>query len=105
MPDTHNRTTRARTIALAGLFQAVQLVQQTGKGIFRDAAATRTCLDSIFRTDTASVEAVFGSIPALRNGLEVLELQLGNDNSRRDTELTAYAITLTHLERKLAAGD
>jgi high frequency lysogenization protein len=102
MPDTRNRTTRARTIALAGLFQVVQLVQQTGKGIHRDGAVTRVCLDSIFRTDAKSVEAVFGSIAALRPGLEVLEAQLGNDGGRRDMELTAYAITLLHLERKLA---
>jgi high frequency lysogenization protein len=102
MSGTQNRTIRARTIALAGLFQVVQLVQQTGKGIFRDGDVTRTCLDSIFRTDADSAEAVFGSVAALRPGLEVLEAQLGNDNSRRDMELTAYAITLLHLERKLA---
>ncbi len=102
MPDTRNRNTRARTIALAGLFQVVQLVQQTSKGIYRDGAATRVCLDSIFHTDAESVEAVFGSIAALHPGLEVLEAQLGNDGSRRDMELTAYAITLLHLERKLA---
>jgi high frequency lysogenization protein len=102
MTDPRNRTTRARTLALAGLFQAVQLVALTGKGMFRDAAATRTALDSIFRTDAPTVEAVFDNIPALRNGLEVLEAQLGNDSSRRDMELTTYAVTLLHLERKLA---
>jgi high frequency lysogenization protein len=102
MPNPRNRTTRARTIALAGLFQAVYLVQQTGKGVFRDSADTKTCLDSIFRTEAGSAEAVFGSVAALHNGLELLGSQLGNDNSRRDMELTAYAITLLHLERKLA---
>jgi high frequency lysogenization protein len=102
MQDTQNRSTRARTIALAGLLQAVYLVQQTGKGIFRDAADTRTCLESIFRTEAESAEAVFGGVPALHNGLELLGSQLGSDNSRRDMELTAYVITLMHLERKLA---
>jgi high frequency lysogenization protein len=101
MPNPRNRTTRARTIALAGLFQAVYLVQQTGKGIFRDSADTKTCLDSIFRKEAESAEAVFGGVAALHNGLELLGSQLGNDNSRRDMELTAYVITLMHLERKL----
>jgi high frequency lysogenization protein len=102
MTDTHNRTTRARAIALAGLFQAVYLVQQTGKGVYRDSADTKTCLDSIFRTQAETAEAVFGSVATLHNGLELLGSQLGNDNNQRDMELTAYVITLMHLERKLA---
>lgn len=104
MADPDNRTTRARTIALAGLFQAVYLVQQTGKGLFRDAAATRSCLDSIFSTDAESVEAVYGGVASLRTGLETLDIQLGGDNARRDMELTAYAITVVHLERKLSGN-
>ena len=90
-----------RCIALAGLFQSVRLVQQTARGERRDAAATAACLRSIFNTDPASTLAVYGDIASLRTGLETLQAQFGSDNARRDMELTTYAITLLHLERKL----
>lgn len=95
--DTCNRAT-----ALAGMFQAVRLVQQTGRGEHRDDTATGASLGSIFNTDPESVQAVYGTPAALRTGLEVLLDQLGSDNKQRDMELTGYVITLLHLERKLA---
>jgi high frequency lysogenization protein len=97
-----NQTTQSRTLALAGLFQSVQLVQQTARGGTRDQAATRSCIGSLFATDAASVLAVFGTLPDLRCGLEVLIGQLDNDQGRRDLELTAYVITLLHHERRLS---
>ncbi len=97
-----NRTTRARTIALAGLFQAATLVRQTGLGKVRDEVATRASIGSILKTDATSVEDVYGGIAPLRTGLETLSSQLGSDSGLRDMELTGYAITLLHLERKLA---
>lgn len=97
-----NTDTRNRSIALAGMFQAVRLVQQTGRGEHRDETATAASLGSIFNTDPESVLAVYGTPLALRTGLEVLLSQLGTDNTQRDMELTGYVITLLHLERKLA---
>jgi high frequency lysogenization protein len=102
MTATYNQTTRARAIALAGIFQAAALVRQTGQGKMRDEFATRASIASILKTDAASVEDVFGGIPSLRVGLETLATQLGGESRLRDMELTGYAITLMHLERKLA---
>lgn len=99
MPETPDRD---RCIALAGLFQAVRLVQQTARGGHRDPVATAACLGSIFNTDPENVLAVYGDSARLRLGLETLAAQLGSDNRQRDMELTAYAITLLHLERKLS---
>jgi high frequency lysogenization protein len=92
---------RDRCIALAGLFQSVRLVQQTARGERRDATATAACLGSIFNTDPETASGVYGDVASLRPGLETLQAQLGNDSARRDMELTGYAITLLHLERKL----
>lgn len=97
-----DHTIRARTIALAGLFQSIQLVQQTGQGKARNPDATHATIESIFATDAESVVMVYGGLPLLRNGLEVLDNQLGDVRARRDLELTGYAITLLHLERKLS---
>ena len=93
---------RDRCIALAGLFQAVRLVQQTARGERRDAAATAACLGSIFNTDPETTLGVYGNLASLRPGLETLVGQLGSDSVQRDMELTGYAISLLHLERKLS---
>jgi len=90
-----------RCIALAGLFQSVRLVQQTARGERRDAAATTTCLASIFNTDPETALGVYGDVAVLQAGFETLLGQLGSDSARRDMELTGYALTLMHLERKL----
>ena len=87
---------------MAGLYQAVRLVQQTAHGQTRDAFATETSIGSLFMTSPASVDDVYSGTAGLATGLEVLCQQLGNDSSTRDLELTAYVITLLHLERKLS---
>jgi len=92
---------RNRCTALAGIFQAARLVQQTSRAQKRDAVATTASINSIFNTDPATVAAVYGNPGALRVGLEVLRSQLANSAGKRDMELTGYVITLTHLERKL----
>lgn len=94
-------TMRNRTIALAGLFQAVYLVKQTARGELRDDAATRTCLESLRLLEPASVEAVYGNTNDLDTGLRILAQQLGGGRGQRDLELTSYAISLMYLERKL----
>ena len=96
-----SKTTGDRTLALAGLFQAARLVQQTARGEPRDAEASAASIGSIFNTDPADALDVYGDIDSVRIGLEVLVRQLGNDNSQRDLELTRYVVTLVHLERKL----
>ena len=97
-----NSAIRDQTIALAGMYQAVRLVQQTAQGERRDADATRACIQSILNTDPESAIDVYGDSRALMPGLEVTTGQLGNDSAQRDMVLTGYVITLIHLERKLS---
>ena len=90
-----------RTVALAGIFQAARLVQQTARGEPRDSGSTAASIASIFNTDPANVADVYGDTAGIATGLKVLVQQLGNANKSRDMELTRYAITLIHLEHKL----
>jgi high frequency lysogenization protein len=92
---------RDRCTALAGIFQAARLVQQTSRAEKRDVDATTASISSIFNTDPETVIEVYGNPGALRVGLEALKNQLDNNAGRRDMELTGYVITLMHLERKL----
>jgi len=97
-----NTAIRDQGIALAGMYQAVRLVQQTAQGERRDAAATEASIRSIMNTDPESAIDVYGDSSALMLGLEVTSSQLGNDSKQRDMALTGYVITLMHLERKLS---
>jgi high frequency lysogenization protein len=102
MTGSGNSAMRDRCTALAGIFQAARLVQQTSRAEKRDAAATTASIYSIFNTDPETVADVYGNPAALRVGLEALKNQLDNNAGRRDMELTGYVITLMHLERKLS---
>jgi len=93
---------RYLAIALAGLFQAVRLVQQTANGRSRDGAALDACLAGLFNTDPASTDTVFGDLEGIQSGLETSLDQISSQRGRRDLELTRYAITILYLERKLA---
>ena len=95
-------TLKDQCIALAGIYQAVRLVQLTAQGERRDADATQASLQSIFNTDPESVIAVYGDPRALVVGLQTLVSQLANEDKQRDMVLTGYVVTLMHLERKLS---
>lgn len=96
-----NYTDRDRTLALAGIYQAVALVQQIARKGTADATAMACSIHSLFLTAPESTEAVYGAIPRLALGLRTLCHQL-NGEDRRDKELTGYLLSLIQLERKLA---
>ena len=101
MTTASNTGIHNRCIALAGIFQAARLVQQTSHAEKRDAAATAACIRSLFITDPDAVADVYEGSGALQVGLETLQSQLSNSPAGRDLELTGYVITMMHLQRKL----
>lgn len=91
-----------RVLALAGLLQSIGLVQQmanTGQAETRPLAA---CIDSLFRFDAESTEAVFGSAAAMEPGLRRVIAQL--DGNGRDSSQTRIAMNVLHLERRFLAS-
>lgn len=91
-----------RTLALAGLSQAVQLVQQMARSGETDQAALVACIDSLFRFDAPDTASVFGGAAALRPGLQRLVAQF-EGGAGRDAEQTRMAMTVLHLERRFVA--
>ena len=90
-----------RTLALAGLMQAVQLVQQLAQNGESDTKALGASIDSLFRFDADSVAEVFGGAAGIAPGLRRLASQLDGDG--RDPALTRMAMTVLHLERRFMA--
>jgi high frequency lysogenization protein len=91
-----------RTIAFAGICQAVALVQQVAKDGYCDNSAFETSVKAILNTSPANTLDVFGSEANLKVGLECLVK--GIDNTPTGSELTRYVISLMALERKLSGN-
>ncbi len=98
-----SKTITDRTLALAGLFQAVSLVAQTARRGMVEQAPFETVIRSLFVRNADATVDIYGDLSALRPGLQTLLRQLGNDGEARDLELTRYAVALLALERKMSA--
>ena len=92
---------RNRTLAFAGILQALQLVQQTAYGKPCDVDALQATLHSVLMLHADSVEAVYNGAAGLRSGLRLLQTQLLGGERKPDAELGRYLVVLLHLERKL----
>jgi high frequency lysogenization protein len=96
-----NKSNAERTLAFAGILQALQLVQQTAYGKPVDQNALQTSIHSIFSLDANSALDVYGNLQGLQQGLELVKSQLHAKNKKPDMELSRYLITILHLEHKL----
>lgn len=93
-----NEAMENRVLALAGLLQALKQVRQIADTGQADAAVLQTSLDSVFRIDAASPQAVYGDIDALRPGLRLLREYF--DNTAADPLLPKLALAVLQLERR-----
>jgi high frequency lysogenization protein len=99
------KTDRNRTLAFAGMLQALQLVQQTAYGKPHDVDALQASLRSIVMLDSDSVDAIYNNAEGVRVGLRLLQRQLLGNKQKPDAELSRYLVVLLHLERKLSKRD
>jgi high frequency lysogenization protein len=90
-----------RAIALAGLLQSTQQVNLIARNGQWDTPAATTCVHSLFQLDADSVTDVYEGTRLLKPGLLHLRNLLQKKIERADVEITRYALTLLHLERKL----
>jgi high frequency lysogenization protein len=90
-----------QTLALAGVFQAARLVQQIARQGQAPGAHMESSLETLFKFDSENVLDVFGGIAGVSLGLKTLQIQLSGNAEQQDLEVTRYAISLLHLEKKL----
>ncbi|NVD35389.1 high frequency lysogenization protein HflD [Marinobacter lutaoensis] len=97
-----SRTLYDQTLALAGVFQAARLVQQTAHGIPVDPRALETSIRSLFVTvpDT-TLDVYGGDLANLHTGLETLASVMSEQSRQQDIDILRYALNLAHLESKL----
>lgn len=97
-----SRSLEDRVIALAGVYQAAYLVHQIATRGLCESAALESSVQSIFKIDAPSVDAVFGDLGGVVTGLSVLKKQL-SERQAEGLQVTKYVVSLLHLERKLEA--
>jgi high frequency lysogenization protein len=87
-----------QVMALAGVFQATELVRQAAHHGTWSGFAASASLESLFRLESESVEEVYGGRDRLRLGLETLADVLGGEGAGGET--LAHAVALLQLQRK-----
>jgi high frequency lysogenization protein len=89
---------KERTLALAGVFQATELVRQAANhGTWSGYAATSS-LQSLFQLESESTEEIYGGVTKVRLGTETMLAVLQGEN--RYTESLRYAVALLQIEKK-----
>ncbi|ATD67699.1 MULTISPECIES: high frequency lysogenization protein HflD [Luteimonas] len=87
-----------RVLALAGMAQALKQVRRIAETGQADAAVLSTALDSVFRIDAESPEAVYGGRDAVVPGLVLLRDYFSNQGS--DPVLPKLGLAVVQLERR-----
>lgn len=90
-----------RTLALAGIYQAAVLVNQTAHGGKIDDSALQTSISSVLNIDTPDATTLYGGAEGVALGLRTLATHLDNRSSR-NSAISRYVISLLHLERRLS---
>ena len=87
-----------KTLALAGVFQAAELVRQAANhGTWSGYAATSS-LNSLFKFEAESASDIYGGRERMRLGLETLLAVLEGDN--RYADALRYAVGLLQVQKK-----
>lgn len=95
-------TNEQKTIALAGIFQAMSLVQSLARKGFADHQAKQSAMVSILKIDVASTEQVYGSLNGVEQGLKLLADGALSSTETNNIEVFRYVMTLIHLHNQLA---
>jgi len=93
-------TLKNRTMALAGVFQATELVRQAASHGTWSGYAASASLKSLFALESGSAQEVYGGREHVRLGAETMLSVLQGES--RYTDTLRYAVGLLQLERKFS---
>lgn len=89
---------KERTLALAGVFQATELVRQAASHGTWSGYAASSCLRSLFSLEGETTQQVYGGRQFVRLGAETMLCVLQGES--RYTESLRYVVALLQVERK-----
>lgn len=89
-------------IALAGLLQACNLVEQLAKTGYLKTDEFEVLIKSLFEQNPDTVESVYGGLHNLATGFELLVELLDNPRAQQNADLLRYVLGILHLQKKLS---
>lgn len=92
---------RDRTLAMAGVFQAIELVQQAATSGNIEETPAETVIGSIFATEPHDAADVFGGPDALSTGLHQLTQLDNHQLAAHQIQALRYVTTVLQLARRL----
>ncbi len=95
------KTIENQTIALAGIFQALDSVNQLANYGNCEQRVFDESIQSTLTMEATSVSDIYNNNRGVTRGLNVLRDQLDSGAGKRDQQLARYAITIIHLESRL----
>ncbi|MEI6860138.1 MAG: high frequency lysogenization protein HflD [Shewanella sp.] len=99
-----NQQLNERTMAFAGILQAIAQVQYIARHGNTDNNNLAASLNTVLVTEPETTSDVYADKVALREGYQLIVNQLG-DGKKKDGEVTRYLIGILALERKLSRGN
>jgi len=94
---------KERTLALAGVMQATELVRQAAWHGTWSGFAASVCLQTLFKLEAETVDGVYGGKTRLRLGLDTLIAALQGEN--RHTDVLTYTLGLVQIERRFMKSE
>lgn len=91
-----------KVIALAGLFQAVTLVNGLAKRGELSEEDLAVSVRSVLDESPPDVISIYDNVSCLKTGLASLSTCMGPTRTAEEAELLGYALSCMHLERKLS---
>jgi high frequency lysogenization protein len=89
---------KERTLALAGVFQATELVRQAAHHGTWSGYAASSCLHSLFQLEAESTAEIYGGVAKMRLGVETMLTVLQGDAEHSDS--LRYTVGLLQIEKR-----
>jgi high frequency lysogenization protein len=100
------KSTNNQALALAGVFQAVQICKSLATTGRCDKEDLEPTLQSILTLEADNVvDAYGGSVSGIRRGLRVMKNQFGGLDEARDLDLARYTLSLIQLGSNVMSDD
>ncbi|MEZ5529109.1 MAG: high frequency lysogenization protein HflD [Porticoccaceae bacterium] len=93
-----------QVIALAGIFQACQLVETLAKTGSIPSDRFAVCIDSLFQQNPPSTEAVYGKLSNLQLGIESMQELITLQSRSHQPDTLRYVVGVVYLANKLRSN-
>lgn len=97
-----NRSWTDITLALAGIVQTTDAVDRLAKTGYLETHLFNIAVKSLLERSPANIEAVFGGVSGVNQGLDLVQRILKNHRDPAFNNVLRYTLSVLHLQKKLS---